>query len=77
VTLVLGWRQPDPPIVTRWRPQRRGRALPPRVAEAPLAAIIGPPGNDGPRGLRGEQGLTGEGADDPGDLTVLFDNRLI
>ena len=33
-----------------------------------LAAVIGPKGSPGP---------PGEGAEDPGDLTLIFDNKLI
>lgn len=50
MSLILVWRCPDPAIVTRWRPQRRGRAAPPRPAETALAAIIGPPGQDASSG---------------------------
>ncbi len=49
MTLVLGWRQPDPPVLTQWRGPDSNLALsalavPPR----PLAAIVGPPGPAGP-----------------------------
>jgi hypothetical protein len=51
MTMILRWRQPDPPIVTQWRgPEARlavsALAIPPQ----PLAAIIGPPGPAGPPG---------------------------
>ncbi|MEO6361289.1 MAG: hypothetical protein ABIO43_12080 [Sphingomicrobium sp.] len=44
--LALRWRQCEPAIVTRWRPQRRAAAMPPRPAETALAVLIGPPGQD-------------------------------
>ena len=42
-----------------------------------LPVLEGPPGGKGAKGDQGPQGPTGLGADDPGDLTLLFDNRLI
>lgn len=48
---------------------------PVRVRATPtLAAIIGPGGE---RGAPGPQGTPGDGATDPGDLTLIFDNQLI
>jgi len=40
----------------------------------PVAAVIGPEGQRGPAGPRG---IDGDGATDPGDLTLIFDNHLI
>lgn len=40
----------------------------------PVAAVIGPEGEAGPPGPRG---LDGDGATDPGDLTLIFNNGLI
>lgn len=40
----------------------------------PVAAVIGPEGERGPQGL---PGIPGDGATDPGDLTLIFDNGLI
>lgn len=40
----------------------------------PVAAVIGPEGREGPRGA---QGIPGDGATDPGDLTLIFNNHLI
>ena len=72
--LVLRWRQP-PPIVTRWRGLDEATEAVMENAPGPIAALIGVlPGRDGGRG---PQGLPGPGAEDPGDLTLLFDNKLI
>lgn len=54
MTLVLRWRVPDPPIVTRWRYlDQVTAATVARAPETPLAAIVGPPGE---RGLTGADG---------------------
>jgi hypothetical protein len=45
-----------------------------------LPVVEGPrglKGDKGNKGDKGEQGDTGEGASDPGDLTLIFNNRLI
>lgn len=54
-------------------------------AELEPDAFIGAPVLEGPEGPKGDSikgdkgdpGPTGEGASDPGDLTLLFDNKLI
>ena len=48
MTLLLRWRQPDPPLVLRWRgPDDRVAAL--AAADTPTAilTVIGPPGPPG------------------------------
>lgn len=40
----------------------------------PVAAVIGPEGERGPMGPRG---IDGDGATDPGDLTLIFNNGLV
>lgn len=40
----------------------------------PVAAVVGP---EGERGAPGPQGIPGDGATDPGDLTLIFNNQLI
>lgn len=40
----------------------------------PVAAVIGPEGERGPPGPRG---IDGDGATDPGDLVLIFNNHLI
>lgn len=40
----------------------------------PVAAVIGP---EGPRGQQGQPGIPGDGATDPGDLVLIFNNHLI
>lgn len=37
----------------------------------------GPVGPRGPQGPQGPQGEPGDGMADPGDLTLLFENKLI
>ncbi len=39
-----------------------------------LAAVVGP---EGERGSPGPQGTPGDGATDPGDLTLIFNNQLL
>ena len=49
--ITLGWRRPDPPIVTVWRgPDGRQAPSALRTPLPQLAAIIGPPGVAGDRG---------------------------
>jgi hypothetical protein len=58
--LVLQWRQPAPPVVTRWRgvdaAMLAAVALRP---ETPVAAVIGPPGPAGAAGAAGASGAAG------------------
>ncbi|KQS75050.1 hypothetical protein ASG32_08105 [Methylobacterium sp. Leaf361] len=43
-----------------------------------VVAKVGVPGREGPPGPPGQAGPPGEGTEtDPGDLTLLFDNKLI
>jgi hypothetical protein len=43
--IVLRWRQPDPPVVTRWAgPDATVTALAASDPPQPIAAVIGPPG---------------------------------
>jgi lysophospholipase L1-like esterase len=71
--LVLQWRYPDPPVVTRWRGVDAAMlAAVAREPEAPIAAVIGPPGVAGavgpagaagpvgPQGLQGSPGVAGQ-----------------
>lgn len=39
-----------------------------------VAAVIGP---EGERGPPGPPGVAGDGATDPGDLTLIFENHLL
>ena len=39
-----------------------------------IAAVFGPKGDTGSPGAKGEPG---DGATDPGDLTLIFNNQLI
>lgn len=49
--LVLRWRQPDPPVVTRWAgPDGRVQQIAANDPPQPLAAVVGPPGPVGPVG---------------------------
>lgn len=52
------------------------------VASSPVPmpavlVVIGPAGDDGEPGPPGPPGQDGDGAADPGDLTLIFDNHLI
>jgi lysophospholipase L1-like esterase len=58
--LVLQWRYPDPPVVTRWRGVDAAMlAAVAREPEAPIAGVIGPPGLQGPTGATGPAGPQG------------------
>ena len=65
MTMILRWRQPDPPVVVQWRgPDGRLAVSALAVPVQPIAAIIGPPGpagpsGTGPAGPPGVQGLAG------------------
>ena len=65
--LALRWFVPGPRVAARWRVGAMGAIAPGgQVPPAPvLAAVIAPPGPPGP------------GVGDPGDLTLIFDNKLI
>lgn len=65
------------------RPTANVLERPPRPP-APVIEVPGIPGDEGPRGPEGPPGPQGPRGDiidvelsDPGDLTLLFDNRLI
>lgn len=65
--LVLRWRQPDPPVVTRWRGVDAAMlAAVGRAPVMPIAAVIGPPGPAGAAGAAGPAG----GAGPPGAAGV-------
>lgn len=54
---------------------RFAHMAPPLAQDGPvptIAAIVGPPGREGAPGAPGDSVMT-----DPGDLTLIFDNRLI
>jgi hypothetical protein len=54
MTLLLRWRQPDPPLLLQWRgPDDRLAQIALAVPPQPLAAIIGPPGPAGTSGPPG------------------------
>ncbi len=63
MTLVLRWRQPDPPLILRWRgPDGSLAASALAVPPQPIATLIGPPGSTGapgPQGATGSQGPAG------------------
>ena len=60
MSLVLRWRVPEPPIVTRWRGPAGIAAAVTRRPLAPIAAVIGPPGAAGAQGVPGPQGPQGQ-----------------
>ena len=56
MSVTLRWRVPPPPITTRWRgPLGMAQALA-RDPVLPVAAIVGPPGLQGPTGPTGASG---------------------
>lgn len=49
--MLLNWRKPDPPIVTRWRgPDGRLAVSALSLGATTLPTLIGPPGPQGPPG---------------------------
>ena len=60
MSLVLRWRVPEPPIVTRWRGPAGIAAAVTRRPLAPIAAVIGPVGAAGAQGVPGPQGPMGQ-----------------
>lgn len=54
MTMLLLWRQPDPPLTLRWRGPDE-RIAPVAAASSPFAipTLIGPPGVQGPEGPEG------------------------
>jgi hypothetical protein len=52
--MLLGWRMPEPPIVTRWLgPDGGVAALVAANPPSPVPTVIGPPGVAGPVGPEG------------------------
>lgn len=51
--------------------------LPPPDATGAIAVVIGARGARGLPGDPGPAGQDGDGAADPGDLTLIFENKLI
>ena len=84
--LVTRWRPSSPVLVLRWRGlDQHASAAVAQSAPAPLAAIIGPPGKSAYE-LAVAGGFIGTEAEwlasltpdqDPGDLTLIFENGLI
>ena len=71
--IILRWREVRP-VTLRWiGPSPMAPPLRTPVGSA-VAAVIGPPGGDGPAG---PAGADADGATDPGDLTLIFNNQLI
>lgn len=73
--LVTAWYRPAPDLETAWigPDGRETRALFESGEPAAIATVIGPPGRDGEPG---SPGPPGEGAPDPGDLMIYFENGL-
>ena len=67
-----------PPPLIRFRYGMSSAIVPaPTAAPLPVAVIMGPKGDEGERGPPGPAGQDGDGAADPGDLTLIFENQLI
>lgn len=58
MTLVLRWRVPPPPIVTRWRGPAGMADAVRRDPATPIAAIVGPVGPAGPPGVSRQYDVT-------------------
>lgn len=56
---------------------RGGATKPVWLAARKVPVQLGRSGRSGPAGPEGPRGLPGEIAGDPGDLTLIFDNKLI
>lgn len=71
--LVLQWVE-LPKLGLQWAGPTS--APPPTSLGSPPAinVVVGAQGRDGPQG---PQGPPGDGAADPGDLTLLFENQLL
>lgn len=71
--IILRWREVRP-VTLRWiGPSAMAPPLR-RPDGTAVAAVIGPEGDSGPPG---PPGADGDGATDPGDLTLIFNNQLI
>ena len=67
--LVLQFAPLPPALILQWAtPGGPLPPLPPIAALPTVPVVIGPPGPAGP---------PGSGAEDPGDLTLIFNNKLI
>ena len=73
--LATAWFRPAPALETAWFGPDGGEVLAfsAFVEPSAIAAVIGPPGRDGEPGAPGPPG---EGAPDPGDLMIYFENGL-
>lgn len=73
--LATAWYRPSPELETAWigPDGREAPAFGEFAAPSAIAAVIGPPGRDGEPGAPGPPG---EGAPDPGDLMIYFENGL-
>lgn len=72
--IALRWRE-APRLKTRWRlPNTAATPVRATQVSTTVATIIG---RQGPEGRQGVPGIPGDGATDPGDLTLIFDNQLI
>lgn len=70
--LTLQFAAIRPPLSLQWA--MPGKPLPAIAPTAPLPSI---PVIVGPGGPPGPEGPPGDGAQDPGDLTLIFNNKLI
>lgn len=73
--LATAWFRPAPTLETAWfgTDGREVLAFSEFVEPSAIPAVIGPPGRDGEPGAPGPPG---EGAPDPGDLMIYFENGL-
>ncbi len=77
MTLILAWRQADPPIITQWRgPDERLARSALSLPVQQLAAVIGPAGPAGPPGPSGPPGSPGP-AGPPGGAALSGTAEII
>lgn len=77
--LLLEWLPPQPVLDLVWLGQASVPAPRPGLPEPAVAVVVGPKAADGKDGDPGPAGAPGQdapGAVDPGDLTLIFDNKL-
>lgn len=74
--LVLEWFQPPPLLDLEWfGPNQKTLIAAGNSQTTAIAAVVGPRGRVGDPGPQGNQGQGVQ--DDPGDFTLIFENKLV